>query len=66
MNIGNIVGAQIGSALIGVFDNNWQWLFVIMACLALVIAGALRIFLVPHPEERGMIVEDEIVTAKIT
>ena len=48
------------------FDDNWQWLFVIMACLALVIAGALRLFLVPHPEERGMIVEDEIVTAKIT
>ena len=39
---------------------------VYMACLALLIAVALRLFLVPHPEERGMIIEDEIVTAKIT
>lgn len=48
-----------------VFNENWQWLFVIMAVIALFVAVAIRVFLVPHPEEVGYLMEDEIVTEKI-
>lgn len=31
INVGNIIGAQLGKGLVGVFDNQWQYLFVILA-----------------------------------
>ena len=56
VNVGNILGSQIGSALLSSFNDNWQWLFVIMACVALLVAILIRLFLVPHPEEVGYLI----------
>ena len=65
VNVGNILGTQVGSALIRLFDDNWQWLFVIMAGVALTLTVILRLFLVPHPEEVGYLVDDQEVSEKI-
>ena len=65
VNIGNILGTQVGSRLLQKFSGNWQWLFVIMAGIALILSVVLRLFLVPHPEEVGYLVEDQEVDEKI-
>ena len=56
--IGDIIGAQLGQALLRLFDNNWQWLFVIVAAIFLVLAVLIAIFLVQHPEHIGLIIDD--------
>ena len=68
--IGNIVGAQVGQALITALNDQWQWLFVILAANAALFVVLLRVFLIPHPEEAGFLVDDEkvepIIDEKLT
>lgn len=59
--LGNLMGAQVGSVLLNVFSDNWPLLFVILACLAFVLAIMIRLFLVPNPEEVGYVIEEEII-----
>ena len=63
-NVGNIIGAQVGAALLGAFNDNWQWLFVCESVLTLLVATALRMFLVPEPKEIGIMLEDEEIEAR--
>ena len=62
-NIGNIIGAQLGAVLLNAFNDNWQWLFVCESVITLLVAAALRIFLVPEPKEIGIMIEDEEIEA---
>lgn len=64
VNVFNIVGVQVGSALLRAFDDKWQWLFVIMAVIGLLVAASLWFFLVPEPEEIGYIANDDIIEEK--
>ena len=61
VNIGDILGAQLGQALLSGFGSEWQWLFVILIVLYVVLAACIFIFLVQHPEHIGVVIEpDEI------
>ena len=62
VNIGDIIGAQIGQALLRAFDNNWQWLFVLNGCIFTTIAVLIYFLLVQHPAKMGIIIDDEEVT----
>ena len=65
VNIFNILGVQIGSALLRAFDDKWQWLFVIQAAFVLILALVLWLLLVPDPQEMGFIVADEVLKEKV-
>jgi len=55
------MGAQVGSVLLNVFSDSWPFLFVILACLAFLLAIMIRLFLVPNPEEVGYVIDEEII-----
>lgn len=57
-NFGNIAGIQLAAALIKPFNYQWQWLMVLAAGFAAMIALVVWFFLIPHPEEIGIFVEE--------
>jgi|LauGreDrversion4_2_1035121.scaffolds.fasta_scaffold231898_2 sugar phosphate permease len=57
-NFGNIAGIQVAVVLIEVFDKKWQWLMIVAAGLSLIIAIVVWFFLIPHPQDVGIFVEE--------
>ena len=66
VNIGDIIGAQLGQALLRAFDQKWQWLFVLNAVIFLTIALLNYIFLVQHPEHIGIIIDEVEVSKQVS
>ena len=62
VNVGNIVGVQLGQGLLGVFNDKWQWLFILLAAVFTVWALVLLLLLVQHPGKIGIIVDEEVVS----
>ena len=56
--IGNIVGAQVGQALLSAFNQKWQYLFVVLTCLYAVLGILIHFLLVQHPAKIGIEIED--------
>jgi MFS family permease len=70
-NFGNIVGIQLAAFLMdNVFNNHWQYLMVVASALALIFTFTIYFFLIPHPEQIGITVEEmtekEILIAAAT
>ena len=65
VNIGDIVGAQIGQGLLSAFDKKWQWLFVILTVLYILIAIGIALLLVQHLDAINMVVEPEQIFIKV-
>lgn len=65
VNIGNILGAQLGQALLRTWGDKWQWLFVLQACLFVVLAAAIWLLLVQHPETIGIMIDGQVVSKKV-
>ena len=59
--VGNILGVQVAQALERALDNQWQWLFVILAILFALIALFQAVFLVPVPEKVGIVIEETVI-----
>jgi OPA family glycerol-3-phosphate transporter-like MFS transporter 3 len=55
---GNTIGIQLAAVLLKVFNDDWPWLFVIVAILVLTFASIMWFFLVPHPNDIGIVVEE--------
>ena len=53
-NFGNIVGIQLASWLMSVFDDKWQILLLIIGVFLFGVAILNLIFLVPEPEMIGI------------
>ena len=53
-NFGNIVGIQLASWLMKVFDGKWQFLLLIIGVFLFGVAILNMIFLVPEPEMIGI------------
>jgi sugar phosphate permease len=53
-NFGNIVGIQLASWLMKVFDGKWQFLLLIIGVFLFGVAILNLIFLVPEPEMIGI------------
>jgi hypothetical protein len=53
-----------------VFNNQWQYLMVVASALGLVLTFIIYFFLIPHPEQIGITVEEmtekEILIAAAT
>jgi OPA family glycerol-3-phosphate transporter-like MFS transporter 1/2 len=60
-SIGNMLGSLIGAAMIHytMDGGGWPWAFTVPAVTALVMAVATSAFLVPHPSDVGLAVEEE-------
>ena len=70
-NFGNIVGIQLAAFLMDyVFNNQWQYLMVVASFFALIMSFTIYFFLIPHPEQIGITVEEltekEILIATAT
>lgn len=65
VNVGNILGAQLGQALLRGWNDQWQWLFVLLSGLFVVLAAAIWLLLVQHPETIGIMIDREVVSAKV-
>lgn len=57
-NFGNIAGIQTAAWLLEAFDGEWQWLMVVASVISVIITLVVFFFLVPHPEEVGIFVEE--------
>lgn len=56
-NSGNIVGIQLGTGLLNVYDD-WWWLLFTIAIITFVWALVIWIFLIPEPEMVGIVIEE--------
>lgn len=65
VNVGNIIGAQVGQALLRSWNDQWQWLYVLLSGLFLVLAVAIWLLLVQHPETIGIMIDREVVSEKV-
>ena len=61
VNIGNILGVQITTQFLKITDNKWYWSFVVLSIWFLLLAIVQAIFLVPHPEKVGIVIEEEVI-----
>ena len=58
-NIGNIIGIQLSAVLLDIFDGRWPYLLLIIAIMVFVFALIIFFFLVPEPEQIGLVVKEE-------
>jgi MFS transporter, OPA family, solute carrier family 37 (glycerol-3-phosphate transporter), member 3 len=70
-NFGNIAGIQLAAYLMdNVFNNKWQYLMVVASALGFIICIVTFFFLIPHPKQIGISVEEmtekEILIATAT
>ena len=65
VNIGDIIGAQLGQGLLRAFNDKWQWLFVLQGCIFIALAFAIYFLLVQHPEKIGIMIDDVIISQKV-
>ena len=61
VNFGNIIGVQLAAAILDITDDKWQWLFVLLAVQFALLALVQAIWLVPHPANVGIIVEEAVI-----
>ena len=57
-NFGNIAGIQVAALLLDVFEGRWEWLMVLSAGFAIGLGALIFFFLVPHPKDIGIYVEE--------
>jgi len=60
---GNIFGAQISNLVLYVFGLNWRWCLIFTAGFVAVVGVVDYFVLVVHPEEVGLVMEEEEETA---
>ena len=69
-NFGNIAGIQLAALLIEPFGGKWEWLMVLAAIMSGIIGLVVWFFLIPHPEQIGIYVEEmtekEVLLASAT
>jgi len=46
VNVGDIIGAQLGQGLLSAFEDKWAWLFVLLVVLYLSLALCIYFLLV--------------------
>jgi len=59
-NFGDIVGIQLAALLLAVFDGRWEVLQAIAAVMVMIWAVVVYFFLVPHPNELGLTIEEVV------
>ena len=59
-NFGNIVGIQLAATLLNTFSGRWEMLQVFAGGLVLLWAFVIFYFLVPHPDQLGMTIDEVI------
>lgn len=57
-NFGNVLGALLTSFLTATVLLTWQWAYLVMGQFCLVVAVVNAVFLIVHPEERGIVIEE--------
>lgn len=69
-NFGNIVGIQLAAFLLETCELEWQWLMVLASGMTAILAVVIFLFLVPHPDDVGIYVEEldekEVLIASAT
>ena len=58
VNIGNMLGDQIGGLIIDTLGYNWGWLMLIVAAVELLVCVILLLFLKPYPEKVGCVIHE--------
>ena len=57
-NFGNIAGIQVAAELLKAWNGEWQWLMILSSVFAIVLGLIIFFFLVPHPQDIGIYVEE--------
>jgi sugar phosphate permease len=57
-NAGNTIGIQLAALLLSILHDKWWWLFVIVSALVFLFGVLIFIYLVPHPKDIGISVEE--------
>jgi sugar phosphate permease len=69
-NFGNIIGIQLAASLLKALNGKWYWLMIIGGGMTFVMTFIIYFFLVAHPSEAGVFVEDmseqEVLIASAT
>ena len=55
---GNIAGIQVAAELLKAWNGEWQWLMILSSVFAIVLGLIIFFFLVPHPHDIGIYVEE--------
>ena len=53
-NFGNIVGIQLASGLIKLYDEKWYYLMITISVAVMIAAVVIFLFLIPEPEMAGI------------
>ena len=56
-NFGNILGIQIGTQLLRLYED-WQWLMYTIAVIVFLWGIVLWLFLIPDPEAIGIVIQE--------
>ena len=60
-NFGNILGIQLASGLLEVFNGRWEYLQVVAGFTSVIIFFIVFFFLIPHPDDVNIYVEEMTV-----